>query len=78
YIRNTVNELPQQERSFFEARGVHDLLMIPVTFEGKLFGVISFENTEKKDNFSDDDLNFLVSIADLVKYYVRKYKSHDS
>lgn len=79
-IVNDVTSDPRFERRFDRETGfvTRSVVCVPLTFEGKVIGVLELLNKKVGDGFDDEDLSLLFSLADQAAISIEHVRLQDA
>jgi response regulator RpfG family c-di-GMP phosphodiesterase len=77
---NDVNADPRFERGFDRATGfiTRSILCVPLTFEGRVIGVLELLNSRTRDGFDEDDQSLLFNLADQAAISIEHVRLQDA
>ncbi len=59
-------ETSEFEKLYFTKNNIKSMLDVPIFLSGQLAGVVCFENTEKKREWDNEDINYARTISDVI------------
>lgn len=62
------NSLKTAQNNYFEAREIESLIHVFLENPGLFSGVLSIENEQKQEDWNEDEIRFIFSIADLIAH----------
>ena len=60
-VNSPVSLMAPQERAILEEQGIKSLLAIPLFYQGKFYGFLSFDDCRRERTFTDDEIDILHS-----------------
>ena len=63
---------------YFPKNNIKSILDSPVFINGNLKGIVSFEDSNKKSNWDETDINFAKSITDIITLAIEAHKRKDA
>ncbi|MET0759821.1 MAG: PAS domain S-box protein, partial [Flavobacterium sp.] len=74
----TKNEIREFCAAYFPERNIVSLLDSPIYINGILKGIICFETTNKTNDWDEEDINFVKSIADIIALAIEAHKRKEA
>lgn len=70
-------ELSEFNQNYFLEHGIKSLFEIPITINGELTGLISFETTKYLRNWDNDDIIFARTISDIISLTIISHSRYE-
>ncbi len=77
-IGGYLEAFPPSERAFLKSLGALSILLIPLWVDRKWYGLIGFEDTENRREWSEEDIRLLQTAADIVDDYIERKKFQET
>ncbi len=65
-VNGLVSGLSENERKFISPQGIMSILAVPMFLKGQFWGFLGFDDCHRKRVFSDNEINFLRSVSELI------------
>ena len=70
-----VTTLPEKEKLYFRNRKVVSFFILPIHIQGKMWGVILFEDLKKSNLFGSEDISLFSFFGDIVGCYLKYHEA---
>lgn len=71
-VNGIVKDFSKTERNILEPLGILGVLIVPIFVGGKWWGFIGFDNTTKAEKWSENNIDFLKTISNMIGNYIDK------
>ncbi len=76
-VASCTDELQPKAREFFTHIGALSSLLLPLVFDGKLYGFLLFTDSYRKRDWNEQDVGLLQTAATMVSAYIENKKSEE-
>jgi len=73
YVGGLVSEMPQTRREFFSRTGVKSIVMIPLFFGEKFWGMLSIDDCTDERSFTEEDIKILRLVSLMMASSMDRY-----
>jgi PAS domain S-box-containing protein len=74
-INNLISEMPESEQTFLAVQEIESILVLPVIINGKLQGMIGFDDTREATHWQDEDIQLLQAATGMVGAYIERQQA---
>jgi PAS domain S-box-containing protein len=70
-----IAKLPEKEKRYFQAREILSFFALPIHIHGKMWGVILFEDSRKRNLFDSEDISLFGFLGDIIGYFLKYHEA---
>ena len=75
---NVFETFDLETAKFLETQSIKSLIAIPLTFRDEIYGLIGFDECIRYKQWEDEDVNLIISLAQIISSAVQHYRSEKS
>jgi len=73
-----VTRLPEKEKRYFRNRKILSFFVLPIHVQGKMWGVILFEDSKKRNLFDFEDIGLFSFCGDIIGCFLKYHEAEEA